>query len=170
MVNQEEIMNARRWIEFGKMFNNIEAAGIEIELHSNEVNAYYIEGYDESKGLVAGNGDTPFKTPYLAMKDFYFTYFINTENWIEGDVYIPAEDVDAFQKEADALGITMEELGQLRLIASLPLEPEVVEIQEANCCATCIYCGDIFFLGYTLCEKNKKETKSQYVCKKFYPR
>ena len=171
---QEETMDARKWIEFGKMFNNLEVAGIEVELLCSEIGDYYISTFDTNNGCCLDNEGVVFCTPYLAMKDYYFNYFCNTGDYTNTLVYIADQDLTDLYKESDVAGMPVEEyVLQILKNTELPDPPKPIEIHEAYCCYNCIHLTLFPGLDECIavkCNKHGINTLYENTCKDYFPR
>lgn len=146
-IYQEEIMTARNWVEFGKMFNNMTVDGLYVDLIStntyedNEFVIYYINLSNDEEDW--NNEEFGFKSPYLAIKHAYFEYFLEIESEnIQLD--IPDEQLSELYKIADKEGITIDEVVIRMLQKNIEEEcccgtdqEDEPEIYEAECCNNC---------------------------------
>jgi hypothetical protein len=109
----EEVMDARKWIEFGKMFNAMETEGWYLELVSfndHEINEYDFEVYDEYGDDLVPCHNHRFQTPYAAIKHAYFTVYKNEPDYTDLQLDIEPGDLKRIQKMADDNGITVDEV------------------------------------------------------------
>lgn len=152
-MNENEIMDARKWIEFGKMFNNMVQEGWEVSLDSlvigDQTTVYNVCAVNDEGELLEYNGDHD--SPYLAIKDFYFHYFFDEEmDSIEFN--LPDVDLEKLYNMSDKEGITIDEMIGKILMEILPISKEEEgedcdcdycsfapdpNIEEAKCCFNC---------------------------------
>ena len=86
-------MNDRMWKEFGKMWDNMEAEGIEFSL------VCYPTPEDEE-----------YVSPYKALKDVYFKKYLGMNNYTDLELELDDETLKLLYKTADIQHITIDEL------------------------------------------------------------
>jgi len=174
-INKNEIMDARAWIEFGKMYNCMTQAGFEVELLCEHTYTdYSISAFDTNTEEYVETDCDIFTTPYLAIKDFYFKYFLKNEEFCDQLVYITNQDLNNLYLESDRLGVPVEEYVIEILRELQPEEPEKVEVYSAYCCYNCTYMN--VYIDPTdgsmrvKCNKQGIPTLYGNTCKDYFPR
>ena len=164
---EEEIMSGRKWIEFGKMFNNMVIEGIEVELLSTQQDDGTITYYIDSE---LGYSDD-YLTPYAAIKEIYFGEFLGFEELEDINLDLPPELEEELYVQSDKEGITIDEL-VIRILTET-IEKEKVPQAEIGNAECCFNCNELDFGpegADSFCTYNKVQVEYQNCCEEFIPR
>jgi hypothetical protein len=136
MIDNKEIMDARKWIEFGKMFNNMIQEGWEVVLDSE---------FGETGTVYSVNMFTPkeefydseqYITPYEAIKVMYFKYFLGESDTVETQLDLGTDCIEVLCEIADKDGITVDEV-IVNILKQLLGEIPKKEDKECGCGCGC---------------------------------
>jgi len=154
-------MTSRKWIEFGKMWNNFETNDYYIVLESFNDNLYIISVTDENGVITKVEG----VTPYAAIKDLYFKEFLKNSDYQEFEFDFLPKDLQEMERIADEEGVTVDEVFARILKQALDkLEPPTKQ-EIAKCCFTCEHiCIPEDPLDASWCTKRNELTVFHHVC------
>lgn len=164
---ENEIMTGRKWVEFGKMLNNMTIEGINVSLMSYFDKEGTITYYIDSD---LGCSDD-YLTPYSAIKEIYFGEFLEFEELEDMNLDLPPELEEELYVQSDKEGITIDELVIRILTETIEKEkvPKTV-IRNAECCFNC----DALDFGpkgeESWCDYNKVDVNYQDCCEEFIAR
>jgi hypothetical protein len=134
LTPEDVCMDARKWIEFGKMYNNIIQEGWEIVLDSTyeeDGTKYRVDIFTPDEEF---DDKEYYVNPYEAMKVMYFKYYLDCESEnISFD--IPNNILKELFIEADTLGITLDEL--IINILSDTFNKDSLKFIDPDCCNQC---------------------------------
>lgn len=110
----QDVMTARKWIEFGKMWNAMEAEGWELDLITtvdyNGNKMYEVDIWEDgSDNFIDGGFDGRFSTPYAAIKDVYFRTYLGIKKFEDVALDIDPEVMRRVENYTDKNGITVDE-------------------------------------------------------------
>ena len=178
LIKQEE-MDSRKWLEFGKMYNNMiqeisDDCAINLiayrlkEFHGDDDLRYCIEIMNGAD-CVYSSGEDGFINPYYAMKDAYFSHYLGQADYEDVSFDLTEDQMKLIYKESDKQGITFDEFILNLLKEHIEkVTPDLIE--EADCCYNCEYFSldNVAYIPY--CNKMTCGTEREYTCKNFYPR
>lgn len=110
---ENEVMDARKWIELGKMFNNMNLAGYDVKLKSEvRGDGRTIHTCDVFAFGWARYASEKFMTPYSAIKDVYFRFFLKKDiSGIQTELKsVGTVSLEKLYKESDKLGVPVEQV------------------------------------------------------------
>jgi hypothetical protein len=127
-VREAQVMDSRKWIEFGKMWNAMETEGYQltletypdtegIEPNEYEVEVWNLAGVRNYNEFSQSYG--PFLSPYSAMKSAYFRIYLGMKEYEEIDFDLDEETLAKVTRMADANGITIDEVVTEILVSAL---------------------------------------------------
>jgi len=101
---EDEVMTARMWIEYGKMHNNLVMEGFDPTIgyfpENDENDAHYEHEYSYDK----------FPNPYLAMKDLYFTEYLDQKDYVDVKMDLNPNLLEFLHFVSDKDGVTVDEV------------------------------------------------------------
>jgi hypothetical protein len=170
---ENEIMTGRKWIEIGKMINNLAVEGWEFQLENslNEngdmmYSVALFDTDDDNENGIYDSYDT-YPTPYEAMKVMYFEHFLE----MDGEdicIDLPPDVSEQLYSIADKEGITIDEVVCNILKDMFDAEEEC----QCGCCEEeedpCDDCDEEDCEGCELAEEDSYQlAKCCNVCKYF---
>lgn len=163
-IDNDLVMDARKWIEFGKMFNNMIQDGWEVDIETSVIDdynttySYFV--YDVKEDETYANHY--FKSPYLAIKEVYFHYFLNQKSNEDVSIDLDKDLEDRLYALADKEGITIDEV-----VANV-LKAEPILKEYADCCYNCSHVKELEEIS-PYCTKLSQRTEREYTCRYFTP-
>ena len=145
---EKEVMTSRKWIEFGKMYNNLSAAGINLYMENRSFNDCLITMYDTDTGFeYTSYGINPYET----IHKIYFDKFLDMTESVNLDM--SENELHTLYEAADKEGITIDEFVTKVLSEFINIEdnktPNVkpdtsdeYKTTKGACCYNCIYLYD----------------------------
>lgn len=168
-IDQGLVMDARAWIEFGKMFNNMIVEGWEVDIESSVINdstttfGYFV--YDPKTDSIYEN--SYFLSPYLAIKEVYFRFFLDQPNNVDVLLNLEKDIEDEMYLQADKLGITVDEFVVNVLKEQIEkVEERPVLTEYASCCFNCSHVKELEEIS-PYCSQLRQRTEREYTCRYF---
>lgn len=161
-------MCARRWVEFGKMFNNIVTQSdfeIMVESWDRPAGIRYTAQLSTANDCFESDEHV---SPYLALKQVYFRDFLGQTATEDIALDFSDDQLEDLYVLADKDGVTIDE--KICELLTNYIENQV-EIEQGECCYNCVYLNEGEHFGATSrCEKLNRQVKYENSCSGFYPR